>query len=95
MSRKLHLYRIRQNVNNGYHTYAAAVVPATSEYDARSIHPDSEYHPEPVPASEDESGNDDDYPNDWCWRENVKVEYVGEPRHGMRRGVICASFNAG
>jgi hypothetical protein len=95
MSEKLHLYRISQNVNNGYDTYDSAVVAATSEADARSIHPDYEYHPGPVPASEDEFGNDDDYSDDWCWQEDVDVEYVGEPRDGMQRGVICASFNAG
>jgi hypothetical protein len=95
MNKKLHLYRISQSVNIDYDVYDSAVVAATSEDDARSIHPDSSFHPGPVPASEDESGNDDDYSNDWCWREDVDVEYVGEARDGMQRGVICASFNAG
>lgn len=33
--------------------------------------------------------------SDWTIAENVKVEYIGEAKSGTKRGVICASFNAG
>ena len=79
------LYRIWQEVNNGYDTYDSAVVAATDEEDARSINP--------------ESIRFDDYElidsSLWTERENVKVEYIGEAADNIERSVICASFNAG
>jgi len=37
--KKLNLYLIYQDVNNDYDTYYSAVVAATSDDDAKNIHP--------------------------------------------------------
>lgn len=92
MSENLHLYRISQDVNNGYDSYDSAVVAAESEDDARSIHPDG-CADSKVPI-EFAPNRNYDYIT-WCLQGDVKVEYIGEARDGMRRGVVCASFNAG
>lgn len=76
------LFLIRQNVNNGYDTYNAAVVSAYDEEDAKTIHPNGW---ETV----------DQYSSDaWVDRlEDILVKYLGETNE--ERGVVLASFNAG
>ena len=76
------LFHISQDENNGYDTYDSAVVCAQDADDARTIRPD-------------EMG--------WCRRprvwcsspDKVEVKYLGEAAEGIKRGVVCASFNAG
>lgn len=78
--KKLNLYLIHQDVNNDFDTYDSAVVAAESDDDARSIHP---------------SGNDEWDDDTWCKPDQVKVTMIGKAEDNMKRGVICASFNAG
>lgn len=82
----LFLYLISQDENTKYDTYDSAIVCAANEQEARLIHPRGEGY------SFEASGN-------WAsWAsspDNVKVELVGTARRGVKRGVICASFNAG
>jgi len=78
--KKLNLYLIYQYLNNGYDTYDSAVVAAESDGDARSIHP---------------SGYDKWAYDTWCKPDQVKVTIIGKAEDNMKRGVICASFNAG
>lgn len=77
--KKLNLYLIYQDVNNDFDTYDSAVVAAENEDDARSIHP---------------SGYDN-WDETWCKPDQVKVTMIGKAEDNMKRGVICASFNAG
>jgi len=87
--RKKFLYRISQKVNNGYDTYDSAVVVATSEDDARTIHPH---------AYENIVNDKKYWSNDWVEyndRHEIKVEYIGVADSEQLRGVILASFNAG
>lgn len=78
------LWRISQDVNNDYDTFDSAVVAAETEAEARLIHPgDYEW-----------DGKAEEY-SSWASAEKVKVSYVGIAKKGTKRGVICASFNAG
>jgi len=85
------LYRIWQDVNNNYDTYDSAVVCAENEEEARKIHPDGTYD---YPEDEDLEIMDEEY-GSWVKKKYVKVEYIGEAREGLKKGVIVASFNAG
>ena len=78
--KKLNLYLIYQDVNNDFDTYDSAVVAAESDDDARNIHP---------------SGYDNWGLSVWCKPDQVKVTLIGNAEDNMKRGVICASFNAG
>lgn len=94
------LYKISQNVNNGYDTYDDAIVCAENEHEARKINP-SEYY---------ELGDDNmwyflyhdgskrsegEQTNSWSSVDDVQVEYLGEAKEGLKVGVIVSSFNAG
>ena len=82
------LFRISQDKNNDYDTYDSAVVCAETEEQARFIHPRYQID------DKEWNGKVDVY-DSWVDAENVKVEYIGEAKEGMVKGVICASFNAG
>ena len=98
------LYRIWQTVNEDYDTFDSAVVAAYDEEDARSIHPvftmwEDSYIPtvtqtarEAEEEKEENGYNEDDT---WTTRENVKVKFIGIGSPDVKRGVICASYNAG
>jgi hypothetical protein len=97
------LYKLSQEINDGYDTYDSCVVCAENEEKARLIHP-SEF----VTHHDDENwygtytkGGEyiiEDYHPSWVERDRVneiKVEYIGEAKEGMEEGVVVASFNAG
>ena len=81
----MNLYKISQDVNNDYDTYDSAIVAAYSEEEARMIAPsgDSEW-----------DGTADEY-SDWCAASDVSVKLIGLAAHGIEKGVVLASFNAG
>ena len=76
----LKIWSISQNVNNSYDTYDNAVVCAETEDDAKRINPSGEW---------------DDWNMSWCDIKDVKVELIGIAIEGSKKGIICASFNAG
>lgn len=86
---QMYLWKISQDVNNGWDTYDSAVVAAKTEEEARNIHPDpygnfmlcEEFHPRTYGS--------------WCARQDVKVEMIGVAVDGTLAGVIVASFKAG
>ena len=78
------LYKLSQSVNNEYDTYDSAIVCAENKEDAISINPNGDICKE----KEEPYGV-------WCGKNDVKVEYIGDAKEGSKRGVICASFNAG
>jgi hypothetical protein len=100
----LNLYLISQTVNDDYDTFDSAVVAARDEEDARSIHPISSWlgmgniptvtqtAREAEEEKEKKGYNSDDT---WTTRENVKVRFLGICSPDVKRGVICASYNAG
>ena len=99
------LYKLSQNINNGYDTYDSAVVCAGSEEEARKIHPSEyvthynngkwygTYSVAPFGEYETENGY-----YSWIPFERIGeivVEYIGEADKAVKNGVIVASFNAG
>ena len=100
----LNLYLISQTVNNYYDTFDSAVVAARDEEDAKSIHPvftswlDGHVPTVTQTAKEaEEEKEKQGYNNDdtWTTRENVDVKLIGICSPNIKRGVICASYNAG
>lgn len=86
----MNLYKIFQEVNNGYDTFDSAVVVAISEDDARSIHP-SEYSDTVLSREEWEKTPC----GVWAPLEDVQVTYLGVASEALNRGIVVASFNAG
>lgn len=86
----MNLYLISQRVNNDYDTYDSAVVCASDEADAKTIHPGNREDGTP----EGSNSRDADY-GTWTCQSNVKVEFIGIAQKDMKRGVVLASFNAG
>ena len=79
------LYRIWQDIYKSRLRYDSAVVCADSEEDARGIHPD---------GYSLVGGHPSIYLN-WVEKCCVNVEYIGEAKEGMKRGVVVSSFNLG
>ena len=94
------LFIISQDVNTDYATYSDAVVCAESEEEARKIHPDGEYdyketaNDNPYADKDEYIKADRDY-GTWAKKEFVNVEYIGEAKEDMEKGVVCSSFHAG
>lgn len=80
------IYLLTQDENSGYDTYDSCVVVAESAQDAKTITPSGNTFKE----------NTNGYYNDWADTfDGIEVEEIGEANDRQRRGVICASFNAG
>lgn len=80
----MNIYLISQEVNNDYDTYDSAVVCAKDEDNAKAIHPDGTAPPDIWYSL-----------TTWTQTDNVKVKLIGKAAKGIKRGVICASYNAG
>ena len=83
----LKLYKISQDINNDYDTYDAAIVCASSEDEARYLHPRG------LGCLIADPGHT------WVTLSqinSVNVEYIGEASPNLDRPqVILASYNAG
>ena len=88
------LYLLTRDEKTDWDTYDSAVVAAESPEDARSIHPDSDkFRQDPMRMNLDPW--ESRFPT---WAKTpikVKVKELGQAAPGVKRGVICASFNAG
>ncbi len=82
------LYLIKQDSNCDYDTYDSAVVIATSEEEAKSIHPGGA-------RWENGQWTADWGLMDWTVPDNVTVTCIGDATQGKAGDVVCASFNAG
>lgn len=81
------LYLLIRNENIGYGEYASCVVCAKNEKDAKTIPPDYDPEEEPCPSGTDCYGK-------WTDElENITAVELGTSKKGIKRGVICASFN--
>jgi len=75
------IYKITQNVNNGYDTYDSFVVYAENQKKAKLVHKLDD--------------TDDNY-GSWVKNvADIEVEYLGEAKEGAKEGEILSSFNAG
>jgi hypothetical protein len=84
----MNLYLIKQNVNCDYDTYDSAVVIASSEEEARTIHPDGQ-------RWEDNKWYGCWGLESWCRPEHVEVKLIGTAATGNIGDVVVRSFNAG
>ena len=100
----MELFKISQNVNNGYDTYSSAIVCAKDKNEAQhsclcGYH---KFHHNKLwfqysDGHEDSDGHEEEEEccSGWASAKNVKVEYIGEAKKGLEKGVVCASFHAG
>lgn len=79
------LFLLSQTVNKDYDTYDSCVVACKTVDEALTMHPN---------GSENKETDDQTF-SSWALPKDVKVKYVGEATRGTKKGVICASFNAG
>ena len=98
------IYKLEQDIVNGYDTYDSCVVIAESKEDARKIHP-SEYitHIKEgkwmgtySQGGEYETENNEH--STWVHFEDIDqiiVTCLGTAKKGIKRGVVIASFHAG
>jgi hypothetical protein len=82
------LYKLYQDIATSYDSYDSAVVCAEDQIEATKIHPRG------IECKNDIKATIVKW-SDWCNQKDVKVEYLGEAKEGLKRGVIVASFNAG
>lgn len=73
------LWKLTQEVSNGYDTYDSCIVAAETEEDAVTIHPGWEW-------------TDGTWASD---ASQVSAVCIGEASRDIERGVALASFNAG
>lgn len=81
----MNLYLIKQDKNSGWDTYDSAVVCAANEEEARNMDP---YNGKAVDWTE----------SVYLWafkKEDVSVKFLGKAEKSIKRGVVCASYNAG
>ena len=84
----LKLYHISQSQNSGWDTTSDMVVCATSEDDARLVHPDDFDLMDRDPWTYEWSS--------WCKSpDQVEVVYIGVAAPDVKPGIVCASFHAG
>ena len=99
------IYLVSQKVNNGYDTYDSMVVCAEDVQQAKRIHPspawsDGGYYDEEIKEFWTKNVNGVPYffEGFGSWTNDlnaINVEYIGEASKEIKKGVICASFNAG
>lgn len=93
------LWLIEQNSNVDYDTYDSAVVAANTEKEAQYTHPSvyatfGDYDKNTKKWTHKE-WNGYEETNSWTSVDNVTAQYLGEAAPDTKKGVICASFNAG
>lgn len=100
----MNLYLISQTENIGYDTYDSAVVCAESEEEAKNIYPsiipDNEIEKETGIriCDYDKEANQERWESYDEWASNpnnVMCKFLGKADKKTKKGVICASFNAG
>lgn len=97
------LYKLSQDVNDGYDTYDSVIVCADSEQEARKIHPSrfvthmkgNKWYGTRIDGSEYETENS--YGTWVSYKDlgKIKVEWIGDADDSVEYGVVLASFNAG
>jgi hypothetical protein len=103
----MNLYKLSQNINEGYDTYDSCVVCAKNENEARMIHPsrfvthyDDKNWFGTCSGGADKGKEYITEDNYYTWVprnevKKIKVELIGVAKKGLKRGLIVSSFNAG
>jgi len=103
---KLFLWKLSQDVNNGYDTYSDAVVVSSSSDTAKLIHPSVSgvageimFHYVDGAWRWVHGSSEASWPEgDDCWADpkNIEAVCVGQAADGLVEGnVVCRSFHAG
>jgi hypothetical protein len=91
----MYLYRLTLNTSIGYDMYDSAVVIASSEEEARTIHPNGDNRWD---EEEDSWNPNSSYSGpclSWGRPDQVTVELIGTASSGEIGDVVVSSFNAG
>jgi len=90
------IFRIYQGVNQNYDTYSSAIVVASCEAEARSIHPQGDLTWDPGLGKwcYTDDPDQESWSNSWVSPDAVEVELVGVA-HSPGKRILCASFHAG
>ena len=97
----MNLYKIWQEVNNGYDTFDEAVVCAENQEEAIKFHPDGEYNYKEEDIENKKAWgvspntNADRSWGSWAKKKDVQVKKIGVADDTLVQGVIVASFHAG
>ena len=75
------LYKLTQNVNNGYETYPAIIVCAKNPEDAKRISPSST-----------DIDDYNEYSHNWADIKDIQCEYIGKAAAHIQRGVVLADY---
>ena len=86
----VYLLTRQEGDDGGYDSFDSCVVVANSAKDARKIHPESIWSPNDVTEN-----TSDPFDDTWPSPNAIDVECIGVADKKMKRGVVCASFNAG
>jgi len=81
------LYLLSQGVNTGYDSYESCVVCARNEKEAKTISPSPSINQWPSGHNSYGTWTDD--------VSKITAVEIGTAKRGMKKGVICSSFNAG
>lgn len=97
------IYLLSQNDNTGYDTYDYVVVVASSEHEAKRLHPSGDcykycesregwYRVPPEGSVSTPTSPDDSWADTL---QGVAITKIGDACPSAKAGVVCASFNAG
>lgn len=98
----MNLYKISQTKNKDYDTYDSAIVCAASACKAKNIRPCCIQHKKyygdgtgKLPCGHEHCRHIKCSCDSWVSAKDIKVEYVGKAKRGIKEGIVVASFNAG
>lgn len=91
------IWRLSQDINNGYDTWSDAVVIAPNEAVARSIHPSgSKRWNYERSCWQWETGEYEEWTDEgWAKPDQLQVELIGVAHGDVSTRLVCASFHAG
>lgn len=95
---EMKLFKLSQIENNGYDTYDSVIVCAKDKEEAqRSCICGHHKLKKGKLFFQYSSGKETEESrcSGWADYRNVKVEYIGEAKKGLKKGVVLSSFNAG
>ena len=91
----MYLYKLTLNTSIGYDMYDSAVVIASSEEEARTIHPNGRNRWDEEEASWNPNTNYSGPIGSWGTPDQVSAELIGTASSGEVGDVVVSSFNAG
>ena len=91
----MYLYKLTLNTSIGYDMYDSAVVIASSEEEARTIHPNGRNRWDEGEESWNPNSTYSGPIRSWGRPDQVSVELIGTALPGSPSGVVVSSFNAG